>query len=148
MRSVRQGYSNPIRTLRMVRVTGVEPAWPWSQTKCLTDRLHPDIKFLYYGQHRFMTSCQQWETSLSTVPQGSPIFLGPAPPSQGLLLPNMTWEQSCLYLDSCFFLHDNTATRKKQLFPAVVLSAVMSTLSQRLQTNRFQRPNSRHFTYG
>ena len=29
----------------MVRVTGVEPAWPWSQTKCLTDRLHPDIQF-------------------------------------------------------------------------------------------------------
>ena len=29
----------------LVRVTGVEPAWPWSQTKCLTDRLHPDIQF-------------------------------------------------------------------------------------------------------
>ena len=40
---------NPLKSVNfrgfLVRVTGVEPAWPWSQTKCLTDRLHPDIQF-------------------------------------------------------------------------------------------------------
>ena len=41
MRSVLQGYSNPIRTLRMVRVTGFEPTASWSRTKRATSCATP-----------------------------------------------------------------------------------------------------------